>query len=399
MFFSRCVFLTSQKRDLFTVGSRWRRLRARTTAAPATSSSPLSSSTSVTTPSSSSSPNSFPLDRHASTPCGPSSPLVTVIPLLHVASMTFYDTVMRYLDTSVQRYGSRACILLEGICDGEEDAELQRHEYAQIAHNTSLQEMLRKKAEENTVFTPAVQQEICTELGVDYSVLLQHQSRVRLQECYLKPKMAVSCGLYLHNEADLTMKEVQAVLRAELEEETAKGSTAIPTTISVRHIGQFPRVRQAREEKVARAALERCRGWLANAEDGEVIIPWGFFHAEPIVRLLRMWGAANGTTSPSSLPLSALSSQRMAGSAPTVEGHAVMHTRPITDGKPSNDTNYADGSSHWQASPFLSSGGEEGESLLGVRSVPVYFEEDREWTRSVPFGLPEAVLCSKPTDE
>lgn len=386
MFFTRSIFLTSQKRDLFTVGSRWRRLRARTSpthtsAASVTSSSPLSSSTSCASPSDA------------------STPLVTVIPVLHVASISFYDTVMRYLDASVQQYGSRACILLEGICDGEEDAELQRQEYAQIAHNTSLQEMLRKKAAENTVFTPTVQQEICTELGVEYPVLLQHEDRVRLQECYLKPRMAASCGLYLHNDADLNMKEVQAILRAALEEETAMGSTAIPTTISVRQIGTFPRVRQAREEKVARAALERCRQWLANAQDGEVIIPWGFFHAEPIMRLLLMWGAAGGSTAPSSpLPLSALSPKKSAASATTVEGHAAMPATPTADGMQHSDMNNADGSPRWQASSSLSSGGEEEELLQAGRSVPVYFEEDREWTRSVPFGLPEAALCSKPTD-
>lgn len=462
MFFIQRVYLQSSNQQFLGVCSRWRRLWARRwsgaaavgtgalsssfsdspSSLPSSSSSlppPSSSSSSfsvplhssrggtwrVATPSpdsrstgdsenhfrcfypslspSTTSPSSTSTISYSSPPAFPPSPQITIIPTLHVASISFYDSVLRYIESSVKQYGDHSCILLEGICDGEEDAEVQRQEYFQIANNPSLQEMLRKKAEENTVFSTEVQKEICAELGVEYPILLEHQVSVRLQECYLKPKLAASFGLHLHNEADMNMKEVQAVLRAELEAEAAKGSTAVPSTVSVRQIGQFPRVRHARELKVARAALERCQLWLAQEEDGEVVIPWGLFHAEPIVRVLQM---GLSTTTSFVPPLPGVSSTdgkgsttgagpgttRMEGSMPS-SNFSTSPSPNLETVKNSVGIATKDGqlnTSHMDSN--------EEELLWIARSLPVYFEEDRAWTRTVPFGIPEGILSSNPME-
>lgn len=422
MFFTQRICLHSAKHELLTVGSRWRRLWAKTTipVASSHSSSVSKSSSSSDISSDTSRHGSFPQD--ASLPAstatissasssGPPIPRVTIIPTLHVASISFYDTVLRYLDSSVKAYGDRACILLEGICDGEEDAELQRQEYLQIASTPSLQEMLRKKAEENAVFPPDVQQEICAELGVEYPVLLEHIANVRLQECYLKPQMAASFGLHLHNESDMNMKEVQAVLRAELEAEAAMGNTDVPNTLSVRQIGQFPRVRQAREWKVARAALAHCQLWLAKEQDGEVVIPWGFFHSDPIVRTLRM---GVPTPSPSVPPIPGvplgLGGPASAGGGggkdttaglDTVDGlsfTSTLSTSTSSVGEEKTDSHK--GMEQGERDPNRARGthsNDEEEMLWRARALPVFFEEDREWSVTVPFGIPDGILSSTPT--
>lgn len=213
-------------------------------------------------------------------------PRITVIPTLHVASMKFYDQVLFYLDESVKRYGDHVRVLLEGICDAEEDEQIQQQEYRAIMASPELQQMMHNKAEEDTLFSSDVQREMCAELALDYNVLQEYKKTVRLQECYFKPKMAATCGLNLHNDSDIDMKEVQALLKKELEEEAAKGEISVPNSIPVSQIGTFPRVRAAREKKVARVAQNYCRRWVGEEKEGEIIIPWGYFHTENIVKYI-----------------------------------------------------------------------------------------------------------------
>lgn len=258
MSFCRTWISRSAYDELLVVGSRWTRLLAK--------SSPISGPPYVQA--------HFPVPR------------VTVIPTLHVASIRFYDEVLKYMDESVRQYGNRVRILLEGICDADEDEEQQKQEYREIMKSPALQETMRVKADENTLFPLDVIREMCTELAIDFDTLQQHQKDIRLQECYLKPKMAATCGLNLFNDADLNMKEVQTELAKQMEAETAKGSSTLPDTIPVSQIGVFPCVRAAREKKVASVARRYCQRWLSEEADGEVIIPWGFFHTEQIVRHL-----------------------------------------------------------------------------------------------------------------
>lgn len=250
MSLTRSILLCSAIKELCVVGSRWRRLR---------------------------------LDRIPSAvPLEAPLPHITLIPTLHVASIRFYDTVLSYMEKAVAEHGDRVKILLEGICDADEDEAQQREEYRTIMGNPELQRTMRQKADDNSLFSLDVQREMCMELDLNFETLQQYTESIRLQECYMKPKLAASCGLHLFNDADLTMKEVQAILRQEMDEEAAQGSTVVPNAVSISQLGAFPRVRDARERKVARIAREFCRRWVREGCAGEVIVPWGYFHVDKI---------------------------------------------------------------------------------------------------------------------
>ncbi|EKG07861.1 mitochondrial DNA topoisomerase II, putative [Trypanosoma cruzi] len=203
-----------------------------------------------------------------------STPFITLIPTLHVASVEFYDKVLDYMVRAVQER-ENVVILLEGICDTEESEAQQMGEYFSIARNEELKAAMLQKADQNTLYDDETVKTICEELAVNYKVLLKQQATVRLQECYLKPKMAALVGSYLRNGADLNMSEVKAILA---EEGNGSGGTFFPFS----HLGANPAVRQSRERKVARAAQLRCVEWIQRGCEGEVILPWGFYHAEGI---------------------------------------------------------------------------------------------------------------------
>lgn len=211
-------------------------------------------------------------------------PRITVIPTLHVASMKFYDRVLEYIDQAVRR-NKDTVVLLEGICDSNAAEKQQMEEYKAIMQNKDLQQTMIAKADDNTLYTPEVMREICQELDVRYGLLQSLESTVRLQECYLKPKLAATCGLNLRNNADLDMHEVQRLL----EEESARLHSlgeSMPSSVSVSQIGTFPIIRKHRERKVAQVARVYCEGWFENEIDGEVIIPWGYFHSEAIIHYI-----------------------------------------------------------------------------------------------------------------
>ncbi|KEG11792.1 putative mitochondrial DNA topoisomerase II [Trypanosoma grayi] len=202
---------------------------------------------------------------------------ITLIPTLHVASVEFYDKVLDYMVQAVKQRDN-VVILLEGICDNEEGEVQQMEEYFEIARNEELKAIMLHKADQNTLYNEETMKAICEELSVKYEPLVKAQATVRLQDFYLKPKMAALVGGYLRNDADLNMKEVEALLLDENSSGSGNGDTCIP----ISRLGVHPAVRGRREAKVAKAAQLRCVEWFHRECDGEVIVPWGFYHAEGI---------------------------------------------------------------------------------------------------------------------
>ncbi|KAG5509014.1 hypothetical protein GH5_06241 [Leishmania sp. Ghana 2012 LV757] len=211
-------------------------------------------------------------------------PTITVIPTLHVAGIKFYDRVLEYIDNAVKR-NKDTLVLLEGICDSEAAEKQQMQEYEDIMHNDALRQTMLAKADDNTLYSPEVMREICQEMDVRYELLRSMESKVRLQECYLKPKLAAMCGLNLRNHADLHMHEVQRLLEEESARLQALGER-LPSSIAVSQLGSFPVIRKHRERKVAQVARMHCTHWFEQETDGEVIIPWGYFHAEAIIHYI-----------------------------------------------------------------------------------------------------------------
>lgn len=208
-------------------------------------------------------------------------PYITLIPTLHVGSIKFYDRVLEYMQSAIAR-NRDVVILLEGICDNTEAAEQQLQEYKAIMESESLRETMVAKADENTLYSPEVMRELCAELSLDYDTLEKLQDTVRLQECYLKPKMAATCGLHLRNDADIYMKDVQQLLAEESVRLRAEGKK-MPSSVAVSDLGTFPVIRMLRERKVARMARLICEKWFEDEIEGEVIVPWGYFHTEAII--------------------------------------------------------------------------------------------------------------------
>lgn len=211
------------------------------------------------------------------------APKVTLIPTLHVASIAFYDRVLRYLEEAVKRQNN-VRVLLEGICDTKEDEQQQLQEFRDIMSSEQLRLTIKAKAVENSLYSRETMRDMCAELAVNFEQLEKIQDSVRLEACYLKPQMASTCGLNLVNNADLDMKEVQNLLVEQLMEDQTpiKDGSVLPSGIPISQIGTFPKVRQAREKKVADAARQYCQSWIADEKEGEIIIPWGCFHIDSI---------------------------------------------------------------------------------------------------------------------
>nr|CCC49835.1 conserved hypothetical protein, fragment [Trypanosoma vivax Y486] len=179
-----------------------------------------------------------------------STPFMTFIPTLHVASVEFYDKVLDYMKRAVDER-KNVVILLEGLCDNEEGEVQQMEEYFQISRNEELRESMIEKADKNTLFSEELMKTICEELAVRYDVLSKEWATIRLQECYLRPKMAAMVGENLRNDADLNMREVEALLLGDIE---------------------------------YACSMQAVRGLVESGVTGEVILPWGFYHTEGIRR-------------------------------------------------------------------------------------------------------------------
>lgn len=341
MLFRRTRLLATAFDELSVVGSRWTRILGKTSGM-----------------------DSLPAHIRANL----AVPSITIIPTLHVASMKFYDRVLEYMEQASKR-NPNVVILLEGICDTDEAEKQQMREYQEIMASPELQQALLAKANENSLFPPQVIHEICNELAVNYDELMARVDTVRLQECYLKPKMAALCGLNLRNNSDLDMKEVQQLLQEESARLAAIGET-LPSSVSVSELGAFPVLRANRERKVAMIARRQCERWVEQEIEGEVIVPWGYFHCEAIKHHIfsgstAMAGGGAATTS------SAVPSEE-------TKGVASAAASPSTIGAASS------------AGPSGDATGEQTDLPAG--STRVVFVEADEVIARVPFGVPREVL-------
>ncbi|EPY36330.1 hypothetical protein AGDE_06967 [Angomonas deanei] len=185
------------------------------------------------------------------------------------------------MQVAVKRSRGNCKILLEGICDNQEEEEAQLKEFHSIMNSKSLREKIILKADENNLHSPKTMQEICAELALDYTTVMENANQIRLMECYLKPKLAATVGLNLVNNVDTDMKGVQRLLKEEEGRLEAIGES-LPTSIAVGDLGQFPLIKKYRERKVAEAARRQCERWIKEEIEGEVIIPWGYFHIDSI---------------------------------------------------------------------------------------------------------------------
>lgn len=327
--FARSLFRRSAYSELQLVGSRWTRILAKSTMQD------------VGPPH---------VRAHLATPC------ITIIPTLHVASIKFYDRVLEYMQQAVRR-NPATVVLLEGICDSDEAEKQQLSEYLQIAQSSELRDMMLEKADGNNLYPAAVVREICAELALDYATLQKYESTVRLQECYLKPKVAALCGTHLRNSADLNMHEVQQLLAGEAARLAALGES-LPSSVSVSEIGKFPIVRKNRERKVAAVARLQCEKWLEEEVEGEVIVPWGFYHTEAIMHYIFEANATQGSS----------------GSSIDGAGQAEKL-------KPGSE----------QVSAEAGGGPKEVPAAAKARPSAVFVEAD-ELVAKVPFDLPKEIL-------
>nr|CCC92247.1 conserved hypothetical protein [Trypanosoma congolense IL3000] len=250
--FYRARYLFSPVDELFAIGSRWLRVQAR----PANAGNTRDVASSILPP----------------------TPFITFIPTLHVASIEFYDAALNYMKEAVERC-ENVVILLEGVCDNKEGRRQQMEEYIQISQSAELRTAMLEKANNNTLYSEDVIRTICDELAVKYDALRREWESIRLQECYLRPKMAALMGGNLCNDADIDMEEVEALMLEGGDDEATTGSV-----VSIASIGAHPKVRRRREVKVARKTRSICADWLKRSVKGEVILPWGFYHIDSIRR-------------------------------------------------------------------------------------------------------------------
>ncbi|CAJ1021374.1 hypothetical protein Q4I30_002562 [Leishmania utingensis] len=304
-------------------------------------------------------------------------PTITVIPTLHVAGIKFYDRVLEYIDHAVKR-NKDTVVLLEGICDSEAAGKQQLQEYRAIMENDALRQTMLAKADDNTLYSPEVMWEICQEMDVRYDLLKSTESTVRLQECYLKPKLAAMCGLNLRNDADLNMHEVQRLLEEESVRLQALGEQ-LPSSIAVSQLGSFPVIRKHRERKVAQVARMHCTRWFEQETDGEVVIPWGYFHTEAIIHYIlegnkRVGGAVRTDGGDAS---SSLGTSGSAGAA-----------SPSDEARPKSPTNPGG-----MGARAAAAGSRADPAAATEHSPPrlVFMEADDLFTK-VPFNVPKDLI-------
>lgn len=310
-------------------------------------------------------------------------PIITVIPTLHVAGIKFYDRVLEYIDHAVKR-NKDTLVLLEGICDSEAAEKQQMQEYQDIMRNDALRQTMLAKADDNTLYSPEVMREICQEMDIRYELLQSMESTVRLQECYLKPKLAAMCGLNLRNHADLHMHEVQRLLEEESERLQTLGER-LPSSIAVSQLGSFPVIRKHRERKVAQVARMHCTRWFEQETDGEVIIPWGYFHTEAIIHYI-LEGNKSVSTAVDTNDGGVASSTDASGGAGAASPSDEASTRSSTD----------PGRLGIKAA---AAGGGAG-SAAAIKHTPprLMFVEADELLTKVPFSVPKELIEPAPKD-
>ncbi|AYU77736.1 hypothetical protein conserved [Leishmania donovani] len=310
-------------------------------------------------------------------------PIITVIPTLHVAGIKFYDRVLEYIDHAVKR-NKDTLVLLEGICDSEAAEKQQMQEYQDIMRNDALRQTMLAKADDNTLYSPEVMREICQEMDIRYELLQSMESTVRLQECYLKPKLAAMCGLNLRNHADLHMHEVQRLL----EEESVRLQTLgerLPSSIAVSQLGSFPVIRKHRERKVAQVARMHCIRWFEQETDGEVIIPWGYFHTEAIIHYI-------------------LEGNKSVSAAVDTNGGGVASSTGTSSSagaaSPSDEASTRSSTGPGRLSAKAAAAGGVAGAAAAIEHAPprLVFVEADELLAKVPFSVPKELIERTPED-
>ena len=251
---------------------------------------------------------------------------ITLIPMLHVASISFYDTVLRYIADTMQQSRSTV-VLIEGLLDSESQRIEQEEESRSIFHDDKLRTLVSTRAKQNELFSSETLRDMCSEMHVDFNALqkFSHSDAsssspstpssenleasasttatvVRLQDAYFRPLLTSLCGDRVVH-ADLTFEQCF---------QTANARTPSGTNSpwlngeSLVHIGRHPQVKSARERHCAldaRARISECFEGQhqqqsattpnANSEssstvvDCHVVIPWGIHHMDGLVHALK----------------------------------------------------------------------------------------------------------------
>jgi hypothetical protein len=250
----------------------------------------------------------------SSGPCNVEVGTVHVIPMLHVASQAFYDSVLDYITklacpqtTSCAEQSfvegtrnNKVVVCLEGLCNDVADRDAQDREYVSIQSSSVIASSMRDGAANNTIFSRDVQRDICNEMDIDYESIegqlatssCQTGNRVRLQECYFKPLVATLAGPIDVRNADITLGEAENLFSEATNQGTMLVGTPLPS------IGRHPYVKAAREahcvaliRKVAAAHVDSITSAsLSNTSrlpsQIHFVVPWGFYHSEPLYHSL-----------------------------------------------------------------------------------------------------------------
>lgn len=123
---------------------------------------------------------------------------VTFFPMGHVASKSFFDTVLDRTVKYIQRGVNECCItkiVVEGVHPSKESADVEKEEWAMAAANPKARAFLMEHATAGTLYKPATQEQMCKE----YGIACPPPSGLVLQDAYFKPLLACKVGSFLVN--------------------------------------------------------------------------------------------------------------------------------------------------------------------------------------------------------
>lgn len=266
--------------------------------------------------------------------------VITLIPMLHVASTQFYDDVLQYIaDPSLQNssYSSETAVprhqntvvFLEGLMDSEQQRIEQEEESRAIFEDAKLREMVRTRALNNELFSLETMRDMCAEMHIDFAALQRFsssvsaetsrndkQGTVRLQDAYFRPLLTALCGDRVVH-ADLTFPQCFAAASAPSNSASSSSFSSSPwlSGDSLAHIGRHPQVKAARERHCAFAVRQRIVDLWKNPNSNEkaisstkrlrsidesddddvvhIVVPWGMHHMEGLLQALQTGAAAS----------------------------------------------------------------------------------------------------------
>jgi hypothetical protein len=197
--------------------------------------------------------------------------VVTLVPMLHVASVGFYDSIVELIG----QLGPARRIVTEGVLSDEQEKASREAEWQVLTHNEALRQSLRVSAQSNSLYGDEVLHDICRELHLEATELdvIGPVSRLRLQAAYFVPLLA---SLYPDSlvAGDLCVGTSPALGSAELG-----------------LLGKQPEIKRLREMHCAKIIWQCARELMAlprerDALAGHVVAPWGLFHTDGIAQRL-----------------------------------------------------------------------------------------------------------------